>query len=72
MLLIDEMNVLEKIILIQRHLKMYLYLTKGPGYKNKELSKNVEDFYTLENINNIELKYLYLIKIKIKIYGVMI
>ena len=37
MLLIDEMNVLEKIILIQRHLKMYLYFIKGPGYKNKEL-----------------------------------
>lgn len=56
MLLVDEMN-LEKIVLIQRYCKMYLYSIKGPGYKNKELSKNLQDFYTLENINDIELKY---------------
>ena len=56
-LLIKELENIDKIVLLQRYYKRYLYLTKGPGYKNKELSKNLEDFYTLENINEIKLKY---------------
>ncbi len=64
-LLTEELKNIEKIILIQRYYKRYLYLVKGPGYKNKELSKNLEDFYTLENINEIKLKYFISYKDKI-------
>lgn len=56
-LLIEELVNIDKIVLLQRYYKRYLYSVKGPGYKNKELSKNLEDFYTLENINEIQLKY---------------
>ena len=56
-ILSNELLYLNKIIKIQRFYKNYLYFNKGPGLKNRTLSKNDIDFYTLEPINEIETKY---------------
>ena len=48
---------INKIIKIQRAYKHYLYYNKGPGLKNINESKNLEDFYTLDSIEDIPLIY---------------
>ena len=54
---------LEKIVLIQTTFKNYLkskkIKTQGIGLFNKEKCSNHEDFYTLDNINEIEDKYFF-------------
>lgn len=55
--LLSEKIKYQNIIKIQRFFRRYLYFIKGPGYKDKSLSKNLEDFYTLENIKDIDNKY---------------
>jgi len=56
-ILLDTLNIINKIIKIQRFYKNYLYYSKGSGLKNINESKNHEDFYTLDSIKKIELKY---------------
>jgi hypothetical protein len=54
---------LEKIVIIQNTFKDYLKTkkikTQGIGLYNKEKCSNQEDFYTLDNINDIEDKYFF-------------
>ena len=54
---------LEKIVLIQNTFKDYLKTkkikTQGIGLYNKEKCSNQEDFYTLDNIHDIEDKYFF-------------
>ena len=54
---------LKKIILIQNTFKNYLKTkqikTQGIGLYNKDKCSNQEDFYTLDNINDIEDKYFF-------------
>ena len=54
---------LEKIVLIQNTFKDYLKTkkikTQGIGLYNKEKCSNQEDFYTLDNIHDIEDKFFF-------------
>jgi hypothetical protein len=54
---------LDKIILIQKTFRKYLNSKKlktlGIGFLNKSKCSNQEDFYTLDNINEIEDKYFF-------------
>ena len=54
---------LEKIVLLQKTFKKYLkdkkIKTQGIGIFNKDKCSNQEDFYTLDNINDIEDKYFF-------------
>jgi hypothetical protein len=54
---------LEKIVLIQNTFKEYLkkkqIKTQGIGLYNKDKCSNQEDFYTLDNINDIEDTYFF-------------
>ena len=54
---------LEKIVLIQNTFKNFLKTkqikTQGIGLYNKEKCSNQEDFYTLDNINDIDNKYFF-------------
>ena len=54
---IEEEIYINRIIKIQRAYKHYLYYYKGSGLKNINESKNLEDFYTLDSIKDIPLKY---------------
>ena len=54
---IEEEIYINRIIKIQRAYKHYLYCYKGSGLKNIDESKNLEDFYTLDSIKDIPLKY---------------
>lgn len=55
-------NNLENVIKVQRLVKTYLGLKNGPGFINKELCINDEDFYTFET--KYEIKALYFFSIK--------
>ena len=54
---------LDKIVLIQKNVRKYLnskkLKTQGIGIINKSKCSNPEDFYTLDNINEIEDKYFF-------------
>ena len=54
---------LDKIVLIQRNIKKYVcskkIKTQGIGFINKHKCSNQEDFYTLDNISEIEDKYFF-------------
>ena len=63
---------LDKIVLIQNTFKDYLknknIKTQGIGLYNKDKCSNQEDFYTLDNINDIEDKYFFSYEIEGHIY----
>ena len=54
---------IDKVIFLQRNFKKYLnsskIKTQGPGILDKSKCSNQEDFYTLDNVNDIEDKYFF-------------